>query len=377
MLPLENIRVCDLTRILSGPYCAMTLGDMGSEVIKVESPQGDETRQWGPPFVEGESAYFLSVNRNKKSIVLDLKTAEGKCALEKLIQKSDILVENFRTGTLAKLGFGYASAAQINPRLIYCSITGYGQTGPKAFTPGFDVVIQGEGGAMDLTGFPEGPPTKFGLSIADIVAGMNAVQGILLALLVREKTGRGQHIDIALLDSLVACLTYQAQGFFAGSAPRRLGNRHPSITPYETFEVSDGFINLGVGNEGLWKKFCALLGEEKWCADSRFVTNASRLENYDALRSLIASELRLKSREEWQRVFDAAGIPCGQIKTVKEVFADPQIQARGMIESIVHPTIGDLSLTGIPIKLSASPGAVRLPPPRLGEHTLEILAALA
>lgn len=377
MLPLEDLRVCDLSRILSGPYCTMTLGDMGAEVIKVEPPAGDDTRGWGPPFIQGESAYFLSLNRNKKSIVLDLKTEAGKDALWKLIRKSDVLVENFRAGALARLGFGFDQVSKRNPRLIYCSITGYGHTGPRASAPGFDVVIQGESGAMDVTGFPDGPPVKFGLSIADIVAGMNAVQAILLALRVRERTGHGQHIDIALLDSLVGCLTYQAQNHFAGGTPKRLGNRHPSIAPYEMFETADGFMNVGVGNEGLWKKFCAAIGLPDLCKDPRFVSNSDRLRNYDSLRALLAGKLKTKSRAEWRRILEEAGVPSGYINTVGEVFEDPQIQARGMIAQVNHPTIGSLRLVGIPIKLSESPGAIRLPPPRLGEHTEEILSSLA
>ncbi len=377
MLPLEDLRVCDLSRILSGPYCTMTLGDMGAEVIKVEPPAGDDTRGWGPPFLQGESAYFLSLNRNKKSIVLDLKTEAGKNALWMLIQKSDVLVENFRAGALARLGFDFDHVSKKNPRLIYCSITGYGHTGPRASAPGFDVVIQGESGAMDVTGFPEGPPIKFGLSIADIVAGMNAVQAILLALLVRKTTGRGQHIDIALLDSLIGCLTYQAQNHFAGVTPRRLGNRHPSITPYEMFETADGFMNVGVGNEGLWKKFCAAIGLPELCEDPHFASNADRLRNYDRLHPLLAERFKTRSRGEWKRIFEDAGVPSGYINTVKETFEDPQIQAREMVTSVIHPTIGKLKLVGIPIKLSDSPGEIRLPPPRLGEHTEEILASLS
>jgi crotonobetainyl-CoA:carnitine CoA-transferase CaiB-like acyl-CoA transferase len=377
MPPLEHIRVCDLSRILSGPYCTMTLGDLGARVIKVEPPQGDDARQWGPPFVNGESAYFLSVNRNKQSIVLDLKAPEGKRVLEKLVRQSDVLVENFRTGTLARLGFSYEQVSSVNPRLIYCSITGYGQTGPKAFMPGYDVVIQGESGVMDLTGFPDGPPTKFGLSIADIVAGMNAVQGILAALIAREKTGRGQRVDISLLDSMVACLTYQAQNHFAGTAPRRLGNRHPSIAPYETFEAADGFFIVGVANEDLWKKFCVAAGLDDLWGDLRFRTNQDRLNNYASLRALLAATLRTRPRIEWQRIFDEAGIPCGEIKSVGEVLADPQILSREMVAHVNHPTIGDLSLTGIPIKLSETPGKVSLPPPRLDEHRQEILASLS
>jgi crotonobetainyl-CoA:carnitine CoA-transferase CaiB-like acyl-CoA transferase len=376
MLPLENLRVCDLSRILSGPYCTMTLGDMGAEVIKVEPPTGDDTRGWGPPFIQGESAYFLSLNRNKKSIVLDLKTEAGKDALWKLIQKSDVLVENFRAGTLARLGFDFDQVSKKNPRLIYCSITGYGHTGPRASAPGFDVVIQGESGAMDVTGFPDGPPVKFGLSIADIVAGMNAAQAILLALRVREMTGLGQHIDIALLDSLVGCLTYQAQTYFAGVTPKRLGNRHPSIAPYEMFETTDGFMNVGVGNEGLWKKFCAAIGLRELCEDPRFASNANRLRNYDSLRTLLAGKLKTKSRAEWRGILEEAGVPSGNIHTVKEVFEDPQIQARGMIAQVNHSTIGQLRLVGIPIKMSESPGEIRLPPPRLGEHSEEILSSL-
>lgn len=377
MFPLEGIRVCDLSRILSGPFCTMTLGDLGAEVIKVEPPQGDDTRRWGPPFMNGESAYFLSINRNKKSIVLDLKTIEGKKTLQKLIKKSDVLVENFKTGTLTRLGLGYEQVSSFNPRLVYCSITGYGQTGPKAYAPGFDVVIQGESGAMDVTGFPEGPPTKFGLSIADIVSGMNAVQGILAALLARQKSRQGQHLDIALLDSMVSCLTYQAQSHFAGATPKRLGNRHPSITPYEMFETADGFINIGVGNETLWKKFCSATALEELSADFRFATNKDRLENYALLRPLLESKMKTKTRAEWQETFDKAGVPCGPIKTVAEALSDLQIISREMVVHIQHPTIGDLRLTGIPLKFSKSPGAVRLPPPRLDEHREEILSLLS
>ncbi|MDD5544482.1 MAG: CoA transferase [Acidobacteriia bacterium] len=376
MLPLEHIRVCDLSRILSGPYCTMTLGDLGAEIIKVEPPQGDDTRRWGPPFLEGESTYFLSINRNKKSIVLDLKSPEGKELLRKLIQKSDVLVENFKTGTLERLGFGYPQASQLNPRLIYCSITGYGQTGPKASAPGFDVVIQGESGAMDVTGFPDGPPTKFGLSIADIVTGMNAVQAILAALLVREKTGRGQRIDIALLDSLVACLTYHAQSQLAGETPRRLGNRHPSIAPYETFKASDGYINIGVGSENLWEKFCAALDRKELCSDPRFRTNQDRLKNYASLRSLLETIMETRTRASWQKAFDAAGVPCGQIKSVAETLGDAQLAARGMIATVDHPTIGALRLIGFPIKFSDTPGIIRLAPPRLDEQRKEILDLL-
>ncbi|HEU5393549.1 MAG TPA: CoA transferase, partial [Candidatus Methylomirabilis sp.] len=272
--PLDGLKVLDLTRILAGPFCTMILGDMGADVVKVENPEGgDDTRRWGPPFVEGESAYFLSVNRSKRSVTLNLRAPKGKALLADLLARADVLIENFRPGTIARLGFGYEAAAARNPRLIYCSISGFGQTGPEALRPGYDLIVQGESGVMSLTGFADGPPCKVGLSIADIIAGMYAVQGIAFALFAREKTGRGQRIDVALLDGMISFLTYQAGIYFAtGRSPSRMGNLHPTIMPYETFEAADGHLNVAVGNNSLFQQFCRVLGLPALAADPRFDT---------------------------------------------------------------------------------------------------------
>src|SRR5437879_2954724 len=289
MKPLEDVFVIDLSRILSGPVCTMLLADMGAEVIKVEPPpSGDDSRQWGPPFIGGISSYFLSVNRNKKSLGLNLKTTEGWQILWKLIERADVLIENFRPGVLDKLGFGYQAVAKANPRAIYCSISGFGHTGPYRDRPGYDVIAQGESGMMDLTGFPDGPPAKLGASLADVVAGLYAMNGILLALLARHKTGRGQQVDVSLLDGMVSTLTYQALIYLStGRSPKRLGTRHPSIVPYECFQAKDGFVNIAVTNEKQWENFCRALGFAELASDPRFQTMESRLARYGELRPVI------------------------------------------------------------------------------------------
>ncbi|MBI3328424.1 MAG: CoA transferase [Nitrospinae bacterium] len=374
--PLDGILVIDLTRVLAGPYCTMELADMGATVIKVEIPgTGDDTRAYGPPFLNGESTYFLSVNRNKKSLTLNLKHEQGKEILRQLIRKGDVLVENFRPGTLESLGFGYEATRTLNPQLIYCSISGFGQTGPYAQRPGYDLVVQGEGGVMSLTGEPDGPPMKVGNSFADITAGMNAFAGILLALLTRERTGEGQCVDVSLLDCQVAMLTYQAGIYFAtGKSPQRMGNQHPSITPYETFECRDGYINIAPGNQGLWEKFCKLIGLEHLLADERFSTMKRRIENRAALTPVIAAAVRTRTRREWFELLDREGIPCGLIKNIAEVCSDPQVLARDMVVALQHPAAGPIHVNGIPIKLSGTPGEVKEPPPLLGQHTEEVLA---
>jgi crotonobetainyl-CoA:carnitine CoA-transferase CaiB-like acyl-CoA transferase len=372
MPPLAGIAVLDLTRVLSGPYCTMLLGDMGARVIKVEQPgKGDDTRAWGPPFLAGESAYFLSINRNKESVTLDFKHPEGRAILARLIAKSDVLVENFRPGTLAKLGLEYESLAAPHPRLVYASVSGFGQTGPRKKEPGYDAVIQAEGGLMSITGAADGPPYRLGVAIADIVAGMFAAYGVVNALFARERTGRGQMVDVAMLDAVAALLTYQAGNYFAsGDVPRRLGNRHPSIVPYETFAASDGEFVLAVGNEELWRKFCAVaeldLGE-------RFATNRQRVTQYDELRPLVAAALALHPRQYWIDRLTAAGVPCGSVRDFQELFADPQVLAREMVAELDHSTIGPLRALGIPVKLSDTPGTLRTPPPTLGQHTDAIL----
>ncbi|MBI3127248.1 MAG: CoA transferase [Candidatus Tectomicrobia bacterium] len=376
--PLVGIRVLDLTRILAGPYCTMMLGDMGAEIIKVENPDGgDDTRAWGPPFLNGVSTYFISINRNKKSVTLDLKKERGKALLAGLIRASDVVVENFRPGTLDKLGFPWEEIHRLNPRAVFCSVSGFGQTGPRKSEPGFDVVIQGEGGVMSLTGEPDGPPAKVGASVADITAGMLAANGILLALFHRERTGEGQMVDVGMLDGQVALLTYHATGFFAtGKVPPRRGNRHPSITPYETYKCRDGYFNLGVGNDSLWRRFCDAMSLTDIKQDPRFAVNANRVGNREALQAILDPFFAARDLQPTLAALRKAGVPCGPINTLDQVFAEPQVLAREMVVEVDVPQAGRTKVTGVPIKLSATPGAVRTPPPSLGQHTDEVLESV-
>jgi crotonobetainyl-CoA:carnitine CoA-transferase CaiB-like acyl-CoA transferase len=373
MRPLDGITVLDLTRVLSGPYCTMLLADMGARVIKIEQPgKGDDTRAWGPPFLEGESAYFLSINRNKESVTLDFKKPEGRAILDRLIAKSDVLVENFRPGTLTRMGLDFNTLHAAHPRLVYCSVSGFGQTGPRSHQPGYDAVMQGEGGLMSITGPADGPSFRLGVAIADIVSGMFAAYGTAMALFARERTGRGQNVDVAMLDSVMALLTYQASNFFAsGRVPGRLGNRHPSIVPYETFAASDGEFVLAVGTDDQWRKFCAVAGLAE---DPRFATNRQRVTGYDELRPIVADRLRQEPRQHWIDRLSAAGVPCGSVRNFQELFADPQVAAREMVASLQHPTIGAMQVLGVPVKLSDTPGGIDTPPPRLGEHTDAVLS---
>lgn len=373
MTPLDGLFVLDLTRVLSGPYCTMILGDLGARVVKVEQPgKGDDTRAWGPPFVSGESAYFLSINRNKESVTLDFKQPEGRLILEELLAKADVLVENFRPGTLTKLGLDYASLAPRFPRLVYCSVSGFGQNGPRAAEPGYDAVMQAEGGLMSITGSADGAPYRLGVAIADIVSGMFAAQGVTAALFARERTGRGQQVDIGMLDSVTALLTYQAGIYFAtGAAPQRLGNRHPTIVPYETFRASDGDFVLAVGNDALWKTFCKVAGLD---LGERFATNRDRVARYDELRPYLADRLVTRPRHEWIADLTAAGVPCGSVRDLAELFADPQIAARDMVVDVSHQTIGRWPVLGSPFKLSSTPASIRTPPPTLGQHTAAVVS---
>ena len=375
MGPLEGITVLDLTRVLSGPYCTMLLADMGARVIKVEQPgKGDDTRAWGPPFVNGESAYFMSINRNKESVTLDFKRPEGRAVLDRLVARADVLVENFRPGTLTKLGLGYEALAAAHPHLVYCSVSGFGQTGPRSREPGYDAVIQAEGGLMSITGPGDGPPYRLGVAIADVVSGMFAAYGVAMALFARERTGRGQQVDLAMLDAVAALLTYQAGNFFAtGTPPGRLGNRHPSIVPYEVFAASDGDFVLAVGNDELWKKFCGVAGV---APDDRFATNRQRVSGYAELRPIVARALAAQPRAYWIERLTAAGVPCGSVRDLGEVFGDPQLAARDMIVAMEHPAAGLVRQLGVPVKLSDTGGTVRTPPPTLGQHTDTVLRDL-
>lgn len=376
--PLEGIRVLDMTRILSGPYCTMMLGDMGADVIKVENPSGgDDTRVWGPPFLNGVSTYYISINRNKRSLTLNLKEQQGKEILTELIRQSDVVAENFRPGTFDKLGFSWETIQRINPRAILTAVSGFGHTGPRASEPGFDVVIQGEGGLMSITGEPDGPPTKVGASVADIVAGMLAAQGTILALYHREKTGKGQKVDISMLDGQVALLTYHANSFFGtGNVPPRRGNKHPSITPYETYQCTDGYLNLGVGNDSLWQRFCDAMGLGDLKDDPLFAINADRVRNREALQEKLDAFFGSRDVGSTLEKLKAAGIPCGPINDISQVFTEPQVLAREMVMDMDVPEAGPTKLTGVPIKLSDTKGDIRIPPPSLGQHTDEILESL-
>jgi crotonobetainyl-CoA:carnitine CoA-transferase CaiB-like acyl-CoA transferase len=372
--PLGGIRVLDLTRVLAGPFCSMLLADMGAEVIKVEEPgKGDDTRRW-PPFVGGEATYFMSVNRNKLSATVNLKTPEGLDLLKRLAAKSDVLIENFRTGTMDRLGLGHRALSRVNPRLVYCSISGFGESGPEAQRAGYDLIVQGESGIMDLTGFPDGPPVKVGNSIADLVAGMSAAHGITLALLARTRTRRGQKVEIAMLDVMASLLTYQAGIYFGTKQrPTRKGNEHPSIVPYEVFKAADAYMTLGVANNSLWAQCCRALERPDLAADPRFDTEAKRVANRAVLVPLLNEILATRNADEWLKRLEASGVPAGRIRTVAEVCESEHLKARGMIAPLAHPTAGTVTVMGVPIRLHGTPGAVRTAPPLLGQHTEAVL----
>jgi crotonobetainyl-CoA:carnitine CoA-transferase CaiB-like acyl-CoA transferase len=375
--PLDGIRVIDLSRVLAGPYASLLLADMGAEVIKVEEPgRGDDTRAW-PPFQGGEATYFMSVNRGKKSLTLDLKHAEGKAVLRRLLDGADVLLENFRPGTLERLGFGYAAARALNPRLVYCSISGFGESGPEAGRPGYDLIVQGESGIMDLTGFPDGPPVKVGNSIADLAAGTMAAHGIVLALFARERTGEGQKVEIAMLEVMAALLTYHGQAYFAtGKSPRRRGNQHPSIVPYEVFEAADGYLTVGVANNSLWTRFCQALGRPELAADPRFDTEANRVEHRETLVPLLGQVFATAPVAHWLARLAGAGVPAGKIKSVGEALESDHLGARGAIVTLTHRAAGPMRVVGPPIRLHGTPGEAAAPAPLLGEHTGEVLGKL-
>jgi crotonobetainyl-CoA:carnitine CoA-transferase CaiB-like acyl-CoA transferase len=378
MTPLDGLTVLDFTRVLSGPYCTMQLGDLGARVIKIEQPgRGDDTRAWGPPFVNGESAYFLSINRNKESLALDLKDTRSKPILDALLARADIVVENFRPGTMARLGLAYEEIAARYPRIIYCSISGFGQTGPRHAEAGYDAMMQAEAGLMSITGPEGGPPYRLGVAIADIATGMFAVQGILAALFARETTRRGQRVDVAMLDSVAALLTYQASIAFAtGETPTRMGNRHPSISPYDTFDAADGEFVLSVGNDEQFRRFADAIGRADLARDPRFVTNADRVNNHAVLRQELTRSLSSWKRADLLAALMSAGVPAAAVRSVTEALADPQVAAREMIVPLEHVTAGTIRVLGSPLKLSDTPPAVRKPPPGLGQHTEAILDEL-
>ena len=374
--PLAGVRILDLSRVLAGPFATMMPADFGAEIWKIESPEGDDTRRWGPPFAGGESAYFLSVNRGKRSVTLDLKTGAGRAALSRLIRESDALVENFRPGTMARLGFPPERVQAEHPRLVWCSVSAYGQYGPLAPAPGYDAIMQGEAGWMGLTGPPEGPPTKVGASLADICAGLTACSGILAALYARERDGRGRRVDVALFDSVVATLCYQAQGYLlTGEEPARVGNAHPSLTPYESFEAADGQVIVGVGNDAAWKRFCAAAAPE--LDRPVFRANPDRVRRRAELRALLEPVFRSRRVQEWEDRLGAAGIPAGRVRSVAEILGSPQLEARAMVVEREHPSVGRLRMVGNPVQFDGEPRTAVLPPPTRGEHTREALDRFA
>src|SRR5262245_32294785 len=373
--PIAGIRVVDLTRILAGPLCAMMLGDMGADVIKVEPPdKGDDTRGRGPPFVAGEAAYFLGVNRNKRSLTLNMAVSAGQKILAGLIEKADVLIDNFRIGTLAKWGFTEDWFDQHAPRLVRCSITGYGSSGPKAALPGYDFVLQAESGLMSICGEPDGVPTKYGVAIVDVCTGMLACSSILAALNARERTGKGQKVELSLYESSLAMLINVAANYLiAGRDGGRYGNGHPSIVPYTTYQTADGMMALAIGNDRQFARTCEVLGHPQWARDERFLNNRARVENRELVDRLIDDALKADVIETWLKKLAAVGIPCGRINSVAQALDDPQTAARRMVETIEHPTIGPLKMLGTPFKFSAMPASVRRPPPTLGQHTADIL----
>ena len=383
---LAGVRVLDLSRVLAGPWCTQTLADLGADVIKIERPgSGDDTRGWGPPFLRdraggetGESAYYLCANRNKRSLAVDIASSAGQAVIRRLARDCDVVVENFKVGDMARYGLDADSLRTADPRLIYCSITGYGQTGPYARRPGYDFAMQGLGGLMSVTGerdgLPGAGPQKVGVAVADLFTGMYATVAILAALRHRDATGEGQVIDMALLDAQVAMLAnLGSQYLVGGSVPHRMGNGHPSIVPYQAFETADGHVILAVGNDGQFARFCAIAGHPEWADDPRFTRNADRVRNREALVPLIAGVMLRRGRAAWLAALEAAGIPCSPVNGIDEVFADPQVRARGLQVDIDHPEQDALPMVASPLRLSATPVRYRRAPPMLGQHTEDVL----
>jgi formyl-CoA transferase len=385
MLPLQGIRVLDLTRAMAGPYCTMMLGDLGAEVIKLERPgHGDESRGWGPPFVgepygpyPGESAYFMSANRNKLSITVNLKAPQGQAIGKKLAEKADVVVENFRSGVMERIGLSYDTLRSVNPGLVYCSISGYGRTGPYGSMPGYDFVIQAEGGFMGITGPADGAPYRVGVPIIDITAGMFSATAILAALRVREMTGEGQLVDLSLLATQVALLTNVSSNYLIGGMEhQRMGNSHPSITPYEAFPAKDRWFALAAANERQWSILCDAIDAPELALDPRFGDNGARVAHRSELRSILTDIFQQHSADHWLSSFRDVGLPCGPINEIPEVFAHPQAESQELAVNAVHPTAGPVRFSGFPYKFSETPAQVRMPPPRLGEHTEQVLHEL-
>jgi crotonobetainyl-CoA:carnitine CoA-transferase CaiB-like acyl-CoA transferase len=374
---LAGIRVLDLTRVLAGPYCTMFLGDLGAEVVKVEQPGvGDDTRGWGPPFAGGESAYFLCTNRNKKSLTVDLKSADGIALIKQLAGQADVLIENFRPGAMDRLGLGEKELRAKNPKLVYASLSGFGADGPMADIPGYDLIVQAWGGLMSITGTNQSGPLKVGVAIIDLVAGLMLGKAIVAALYAREKIGIGQKIDTSLLEAEVATLINAGSNYLiAGTVPGRWGNAHPTIVPYQSFQTADSFIVLGAASESIWKRLCPALKRAELTDDPRFANNADRVANRQELIPILSKIFMTQTTEHWVAALNQANVPCAPVQTIDQVFTAPQVLHRNMLVEVDHPTAGKVRMAGIPVKFSATPASVRLPPPLLGEHNDDVLSS--
>jgi formyl-CoA transferase len=373
--PLDGVRVLDLTRVVAGPYCSMFLGDLGAEVVKVEQPgAGDDTRGWGPPFAGGESAYYLSINRNKQSLALDLKSPRAAEILRQLAKVADVIIENFRPGTMERLGLGEKELRKLNPRLVYASLTGFGADGPMSDWPGYDLIVQAWGGLMSITGTPDGEPVKVGVAIIDLVAGLMLGKAITAALFAREKIGVGQRIDTSLLEAEVASLINVGSNYLVGGAiPARWGNAHPNIVPYQNFKTTDGYLVIGVASEVIWKRFCQAIGRADLIDDDRFASNSKRVENRAELIGLLGEAFMQRSNGAWFKLLTEAEVPCAPVQSIDQVFQAPQVLHRDMLMEVEHPTAGTVRMAGIPVKFSVTPASVRMPPPLLGQHNVEVL----
>jgi len=375
MAALTGVRVLDLTRVVSGPLASMLLGDLGAEIIKVEGlPQGDDSRAFGPPFLADESAYFLSVNRNKRSCAVNLRDADGVALVRRLIERCDVLLDNFRPGVMVKMGLDHRRLRVANPKLISCSVSGFGANGPDAQRPGYDLILQGESGIMDLTGAPDGPPSKVGASLADLITGQFAAQGVMAALLERARTGRGRHVEVAMLDCMAAMLTFNAGIYFAtGRSPARRGNTHATIAPYETFAASDGWVNIAVANDKFWRLFCGVIDRPDWAADPRYATAAARVQERDELIPAIAALIAARPRQYWLDVLSQAGVPVGDIRSVGDVCEAAQLTTRGQVLTTRHATAGVVKSIANPLRFDDEPTTCCTAPPLLGQHTAQVL----
>ena len=374
-LPLDGMRVLDLTQVMAGPFCTMLLADMGADVVKVEKPGGDAIRGIGPPFINGESAAFLQINRNKRSIVVDLKTEQGAESVRRMAAQADVLVQNYRPGAMDRMGLGYEHVKTLNPALLYCSISGFGSTGPYSTRPGFDLVTQGMSGLMSLTGQPDGAPTKIGVPITDLNAGFYAAYGVLCAYIQRLKTGKGQLIDASLLEGGLAYTVWESAMFFAtDQAPVAAGSAHRLTAPYQSFPTRDGYINIGAANQANWERLCNAIERTDLMDDPRYARNSDRMKNLKQLQAALEETFRTRDSADWLRDIEAAGVPCGPIYDLSETYADPHVQAREMVVEMDHPIAGRIQNIGVPVKLSETPGAIRRPAPTLGQHTDEVLA---